>query len=109
MAIGPAGEADEDLPISIEQYGFSAAAGARSMSASDRDVIDGFLPVAFAAGLGRAKVLAAIGWSLTIPDLTIEQFKDLAVAASWSNRAIEACVGWYLREAARRGQAPRTG
>ena len=67
-------------------------------------MIDSFLPVAFGAGLGQAKVAQAIGWALTVPDLTPEKFKGLAVAAGFSDAAIAACLKWHAAEAARRGK-----
>jgi hypothetical protein len=101
--VGPAHEVDIDLPLSVAHYDFSQASGAASMSGADRSIIDSFLPVAFAAGLGQQKVQQAIGWSLAIPGLTADRFKDLAITAGWSRRAIETCLAWYRGEAARRG------
>jgi hypothetical protein len=103
--VGPADEVDVDLPMSVAQYDFSQASGAASMSGADRSIIDGFLPVAFAAGLGQLKVKQAIGWSLAIPGLTAERFKDLALTAGWGDRAIATCLSWYRSEAARRGSS----
>jgi hypothetical protein len=102
-AVGPANDVDVDLPMSVAHYDFSQAPGSASMSAADRSIIDGFLSVAFAAGLGQQKVHQAIGWSLTIPGLTAERFRDLAMTAGWNKRAIETCLSWYRAEAARRG------
>jgi hypothetical protein len=103
-ALGPpAQNVDADLPLSAEHYNIAGADGARSMDAEDRDIVDAFLPVAFAAGLGQRKVVQAIGWALTIPGITVEQFKALAIAADWSDAAIATCLKWHAREAARRG------
>jgi hypothetical protein len=107
--IGPANEIDVDVPMSIAQYDFSQASGAASMSGEDRSIIDSFLPVAFAAGLGQLKVRQAIGWSLAIPGLTADRFRDLALTAGWNDRAIETCLSWYRSEAARRGNIARGG
>jgi hypothetical protein len=101
--IGPPSESDIDVPMSLAHYDFSQAPGSASMSAADRSIIDSFLPIAFAGGLGQQKVLQAIGWSLTIPGLTPDRFRALALNAGWHDRAIETCVSWYRAEAARRG------
>jgi len=94
-AVGPLFEPDADLPVAADRYDISAAAGARSMSALDRDIINDFLPVAHVAGLGQRKVTQAIGWALTGAADTVEHFKSLAIAAGWSDRAIDICIDWH--------------
>lgn len=101
--IGPTFQPDADLPADPGRYVIGGP-GTGTMSGEDRDIIDTFAPVAHAAGLGNAKMRQAIGWALTIPNITENQFRDLAIAAGWSDGHINACLAWHASEAARRGQ-----
>ncbi|HXO70409.1 MAG TPA: hypothetical protein VN838_15710 [Bradyrhizobium sp.] len=100
-AVGPVHAVDLDLPVSVKQYDLAEAHGSASMTALDREIVDRFLPVAFAAGLGQRKVSQAVGWCLTIQGITVRQFEDLAAAAGWSDKAISTCLDWYRLEKAR--------
>lgn len=105
-AVSPAHDADLDHPRSVGEYNIAGAAGAGLMTAADREVVDAFVSqVAHPNGFGQVKTQKAIGWVLTGAATTVEQFRSLAIAAGWSNHAIDACVSWYRREAARRGVA----
>lgn len=99
--VGPPHEVDRDTPLHVGGYDFSQAAGAASMTAADRDVIDRFLPVAFEGGLGQAKVFEAISWALTTVNPRPEAFYRRAHASGWSDRAIDICLNWYRDEQAR--------
>jgi hypothetical protein len=99
-AIGPDFEADRDMPLHVGAYDIASAPGAHSMQAEDRAWVDAFLPIAFAGGLGNRKTKEAIGWCLTVPNLTVEMFRDLAAASGWSDGHIATCVDWYKSLAA---------
>jgi hypothetical protein len=102
-AVGPEHGIDDDHPVKPTDYSISDASGARSMSAEDADLVATFMPVAHGAGIGQQKVSDAVGWVLTGAASTVNEFRSLAVAAGWSDRAIETCMSWYAKQAADRG------
>ena len=94
--VGPAPGVDADLPLSPAHYDISSAPGARSATAEDRDLIDQFLPVAFAAGMGQRKVAECIGFCLThsgpITEELVTEFTKFAVARGYSDATLEFCL-----------------
>jgi hypothetical protein len=95
-AVGPPGGVDVDLPATASHYDISAAPGARSAGAADRDIIDAFLPAAYAAGLGQRKVAEAVGFALThVRSESVEfDFAKFAMGRGWSHQAINFCLEW---------------
>jgi hypothetical protein len=92
-AVGPAFEPDRDMPLSIRHYDFQDVG--RSFQAEDRDILDQFLPHAFEGGLGQEKVRQAISWTMSVPGLTPDAFRKLAIGAGWSNQHIETCLKFH--------------
>jgi hypothetical protein len=104
-AIGPDFGPDYDMPAHVGGYDISRAPGANAMGAADRALVDSFLDDAFDGGIGQAKAAQAIGWALGVPDLTETKFRDLAIAAGWSDEQIAVCLRWHASVAAASGRS----
>jgi len=87
---------DLDLPLHAGAYDIASIPGAATIGALERGIIDNFLPVAFANGLGQRKAADAIGFVLSGGG-TPEQFKFFAHGRGFSERAIDAVLSWYSK------------
>ncbi len=85
---------DYDQPLHVGAYDIASMPGAGAMNAQSRDLVDRFLPVAFEAGLGQAKVALAVGYVLTANG-TPEEFAQIAHGKGWSQQAIDVCLKFY--------------
>jgi hypothetical protein len=93
-AVGVAFAPDYDQPLHVGAYDIASMPGAGALNAQGRDLIDRFLPVAFEAGLGQAKVALAVGYVLTGQG-TPEEFTQIAHGKGWSPQAIGVCLKFY--------------
>jgi hypothetical protein len=98
---GPEAKPDNDLPLEVSKYSLD---GIPIYSAEDHDLVNTFLPQAFAAGIGQQRLHDVLLWGFNEVGPTPEKFTRWALPRGWSDKQIAGCITWFRAEAERHGR-----